>query len=257
MKHLAIVQIDDELNPVAASNQTASLLHSKLAGRKLISAPLVEWLVRRISEAELVDGIVVAMPDAPSYRELASLVPMDIPCHFSKKSTPLARLADASREYPSHSVVRVPLETPFCDPILIDQLLITALQHPGKDYIGYRLDDGCPVSQSCIGLFAEWIRSGALAKASSEIKSKTDPYRIDSSFLNYPDLFAIEMLPVPQSLNRADLRFSITDDEDWEQLLAIVDALGADALDWQEVVRIIDSQPTIRERMAQRNKLIA
>ncbi|GAA4440365.1 NTP transferase domain-containing protein [Bremerella cremea] len=257
MKNLAIVQIDDELSPLPATNNSAGLLPSKLAGRKLNAAPLIEWLVRRISEAELIDGIVVVMPDAPQYRELASLVPLDIPCHFSNKKTPLARLADASKEYPSEAIVRVPLETPFCDPILIDRLLTTAQGQPGADYIGFCLEGGCPASQSSIGLFTEWIRPAALAKANRELKSKSDSYRIDSSFLNYPDLFQLEMLPVPQSLNRDDLRFSVVDDEDWEHLLAIVDALGAEMLQWQDVVRIIDTQPTIRHRMAQRNKLIA
>ncbi len=257
MKNLAIVQIDDELMLAPGSAQDSSLLPSKLAARKLNSAPLVEWLVRRISEAELIQGIVVVMPDQPQYHELASLIPLDIPCLLSKKETPLARLADAAQQYPSESIVRVPLETPFCDPVLIDRLLITAAMHGDKDYVGYCLEDGCPASQSSIGLFSEWIRSSALAKAHREVKSKEDAYRIDSSFLNYPELFALEMIPVPDSLNRGDLRFSVANDEDWEELLAIVDALGAETLQWQDVVRIIDAQPPIRQRMAQRNRLIA
>jgi len=257
MKNLAIVQIDDEITLAPGSPQDTSLLPSKLADRKLNSVPVIEWLVRRISEAELIEGIVVVMPDAPQYRELVSRIPLDIPCHLSSKQTPLARLADAARQYPSDSIVRVPLETPFCDPVLIDRLLITAQMHGDKDYIGYCLEDGCPASQSSIGLFSEWIRSEALARANREVKSDADAYRVDRSFLNYPELFSLEMLPVPASLNRGDLRFSVANDEDWEELLAIVDALGAEALQWQDVVRIIDAQPPIRQRMAQRNKLIA
>ncbi|MHC2070385.1 glycosyltransferase family protein [Bremerella sp. T1] len=257
MKNLAIVQIDDEIALAPGTPTSSGILPSKLAARKLNSAPLVEWLVRRISEAELVDGIVVVMPDTQAYHDLAGLIPLDIPCHFSKKETPLARLADASKVYPSEAIVRVPLETPFCDPILIDQLLITAQRHGEKDYIGYNLEDGCPASQSSIGLFSEWIRSSALAKANAEVKANEDAYRVDTSFLNYPEMFSLEMLPVPDSLNRGDLRFSVSNDEDWEELLAIVDALGADALQWQDVVRIIDTQPTIRNRMAQRNNLVA
>lgn len=257
MKNLAIVQIDDEIVLAPGSPQDSCLLPSKLAARKLNSAPLIEWLVRHISEAELIEGIVVVMPDEPQYHELVSLIPLDIPCHLSKKDTPLARLADAARQYPSQSIVRVPLETPFCDPVLIDRLLITAQMHGDKDYVGYCLEDGCPASQSSIGLFAEWIRSAALAKANREVKSKADAYRVDSSFLNYPELFSVEMIPVPDSLNRGDLRFSVACDEDWEELLAIVDALGAETLQWQDVVRVIDAQPPIRQRMAERNKLIA
>ncbi|PQO29391.1 hypothetical protein DTL21_25335 [Bremerella cremea] len=257
MKHLAIVQIDDQLNLAPGEQRSDALAPSKLAGRKLAAKPLIEWLVRRVSEAELIDGIVVVMPDEPQYRELANLIPLDIPCHFSTKSTPLARLADASAEYPSSSVVRVPLETPFCDPVLIDRLLTTAQQHEKKDYIGYSMEDGSPACRSNIGLFAEWIRSSALAKAAREVKSVADSYHINSSFLDYPELFKQETLPVPKSLDRNDLRFSVGNEDDWEELLAIVDVLGTETLEWQDMVRVIDGQPTMRDRMAQRNRVIA
>ncbi|PQO38461.1 NTP transferase domain-containing protein [Blastopirellula marina] len=257
MKHLAIVQIDDQLNLAPGEQRSDGLAPSKLAGRRLAAKPLIEWLVRRVSEAELIDGIAVVMPDAPQYRELASLIPLDIPCHFSAKSTPLARLAEASAEYPSNSIVRVPLETPFCDPVLIDRLLTAALQHQQKDYIGYSLEDGSPACRSNIGLFAEWIRSSALAKAAREVKAKEDAFRINSSFLEYPELFQLETLPVPQSLNRNDLRFSVANEDDWEELLAIVDVLGTETPEWQDMVRIIDGQPTMRDRMARRNRVVA
>lgn len=255
MKHLAIVQIDDQLNLAPAQTRKNGLAPSRLAARKFAAKPLIEWLVRRISEAELVNGIVVVMPDAPEYRELAALIPADIPCHFSSKSTPLARLADASNEYPSHSIVRVPLETPFCDPILIDRLLVAAQRNNKTDYVGYSFEDGSPACQSNIGLFAEWVRSSALAKAAREIKSEADAYHISRSFLDYPELFAQETLPVPESLNRNDIRCSVSIEEDWEELLSIVDALDTEMIHWQDIVCILDHQPTIRSRMAERNNL--
>ena len=49
---------------------------------------------------------------------------------------PAVRKADAS------VVVRVSIERPFVDPVLIDRLLCDANAHPGTDYIGYVLGDG-------------------------------------------------------------------------------------------------------------------
>lgn len=256
MKNLAIVQIDDELCLADGGRSAERLAPSKLAGRKLAACSMVEWLVRRISEAELVNGILVVMPDAPKYRELAYLIPLDIPCFFSGKETPLARLADAVAEYPAEAIVRVSLETPFSDPVLIDRLLITAQGTSGADYVGFCREDGCPAASSHIGLFAEWIRTTALAKAAREVKSPAHEYQITRSFLDYPELFQVVMLPVPKSLDRADLRFSVSDDEDWEQVLAMVDLLGTDALQWQEMVRVIDHQPGLRARMARRNEMV-
>lgn len=257
MKNLAIVQIDDELTLADGGRPTAGLAPSKLAERKLAASSVVEWLVRRISEAELVNGVLVVMPDGPQYRELAQRVPLDVPCYFSTKGTPLARLADAVTEYPAEAIVRVSLETPFCDPVLIDRLLVAAQHTPKAEYIGFCREDGCPIASSHIGLFAEWIRCSALARAAREVKSPAHDYQINRSFLDYPELFQLEMLPVPKSLDRSDLRFSVTDDEDWEQLLAMIDALGTEDLEWQEIVRVIDHHPVLRARMARRNETVS
>ena len=72
-----------------------------------------------------------------------------------------------------------------------------------------------------------------------------------------PDLFSQKMLEVPPQLNRDDLRLAIHDEEDWEELQLILDALGPESLDWQYITSLLDRQPMIRARMAHRNRASA
>jgi len=257
LKHLAIVQIDDECSSGTTLPSGTTLSASAVAMRRLGGKSVVEWLVRRVSDALKVEGVIVVLPDSPDYLWVADLVPLDVPVHFSAKADPLARLADAVTEYPCESMVRVSPENPLCDPALIDRLLITAERNPGCDYIGHCLADGSPAYNSTIGLFGEWFRTASLIKAERESKAQADRYQVGRSMLAYPEIFSLRLLPVPGSLNREDVRLSITQDEDWENLLAILEAVGADQLDWQEVIQLIDHQPNLRNRMALMNQATA
>jgi spore coat polysaccharide biosynthesis protein SpsF len=243
LKHLAIVQIDDECGLGTSLSGSSTLPASAVAMRRLGGKSVVEWLVRRVSDAQQVEGVIVVLPEKPEYLWVADLVPLDVPVHFSKKADPLGRLVEAASEYPCESLVRVSPENPLCDPTLIDRLLITAQRNPNCDYIGYCLSDGSPAYNSSLGLFVEWFRTAALMKAERESKAPADRYQVGRSMLAYPDLFNLRLLPVPGSLNREDIRLSVTRDEDWEHLLAILEAVGADQLDWQEVIQLIDHQP--------------
>lgn len=254
MKTLAVVQIDNQLNLAEGRKPAAGSTPMELPRRRLAGKPLIEWLVRRISEAQHIQGILVVLPDTAEAREIADIVPTDIPCYFSNRTTPLARLVDAIREYPCESVVRVPIENPFSDPDLIDRLVLAARQDAGYDYVGYCLENGLPAVQSHIGLFADWISCEAIVRAYKEVKRQEDNFNICQSFLNYPDIFSMRLLPVPDTLDREDLRLSVQDSEDWETLLAIVDDLAMDEPQWQDVVRAIDRNPQMRSRMAERNQ---
>jgi len=53
------------------------------------------------------------------------------------------------------------------------------------------------------------------------------------------------------------LRLAIHDEEDWEELQQILDALGPESLDWQYITALLDRQPIIRARMKQRNRAAA
>jgi spore coat polysaccharide biosynthesis protein SpsF (cytidylyltransferase family) len=108
--------------------------------------------------------------------------------------------------------------------------------------------------QSQLGVFAEWCRGEAVLLANRLARREHE--RTDATrFLHtHPEIFAIRLFPVPVQLDRDDVRLAIRDEEDWEHVQLILDALGPESLDWQFITALLDRQPSIRERMASRNR---
>ena len=223
------------------------------ASRRLAGKPLVEWVVRRVTESLLLDRVVV-IADPQIEEAIRILTPRDVSVFVSRQHDRLARFAAAARQYDAHQLVRVGVDHPFVDPALIDRLICTANTHPGCDYIGYYSNDGRPAAQSRLGVFAEWCRSDAIFEANRLAVGDADRERVTRYLYSHPELFQLRLIPVPNRLDRHDVRLSIGGEEDWENAQIILDALGPDNLDWQQIAELLDSQPQIRHQMATLNQ---
>ncbi len=231
--------------------------HSPLAGmarRRFGGKSLLEWVVRRMSDADNLDGVVVLAGDDAFSRSLVSHVPADVRVFHAAETDSLGRFAAAVQHYQCSAAVRLAVSQPFVDPILIDRLLAQVAGGNTCDYASFAFADGRPVMQSKLGVFAEWCRGEAVLLANR--LARRDHERTDATrFLHsHPETFAIRLFPVPAQLDRDDVRLAIQDEEDWEHVQLILDALGPESLDWQFITALIDRQPTIRQRMARRNR---
>jgi spore coat polysaccharide biosynthesis protein SpsF len=223
-----------------------------LASRRLGGKPLLEWVVRRVTESLLLDRVIVVV-DRAMEDTVRALTPPDISIFVSRQPDMLGRFAAAARKFDAHQLVRVGLDNPFVDPALIDRLVCTANTHPGCDYIGYYSHDGQPAAQTTLGVFAEWARADAIFKAESLAEIDVDRQHATRYLYSHPELFQLRLIPVPTLLDRQDVRLSIGGEEDWENAQMILDALGPENLAWQEIAGLLDSQPRIRQQMATLN----
>jgi len=240
---LGIVEVGTKLAGTAAIG---------LESRRLGGKPLVEWVVRRVTESLLLDRVIV-VTDPRIEATVRSLTPRDIPVFASGQSDMLGRYTEAARAFHSHQVVRVGLENLFVDPALIDRLVCTANAHPGCDYIGYYSHDGQPVAQSNLGVFAEWAKADALFKANALATQSADRCCATRYLYSHPELFQLRLVPVPPELDRQDIRLAIGGEEDWENAQMILDALGPEQLAWQEIAGLLDTNPQLRHHMAALN----
>src|SRR5262249_7052098 len=119
------------LGIVQIPSSRASASARRLLARGLGGKPLLTWVVRRLSESERLAGVFAVANSAANRDALSSLLPADAPLAAQGEAHPLAAVAAALREYPAHAIVRVSLETPFVDPVLIDQLVSTAKASEG------------------------------------------------------------------------------------------------------------------------------
>jgi spore coat polysaccharide biosynthesis protein SpsF len=246
---LGIVEVQPAIEGLSDKSPLAGMARRRFGGKTLL-----EWVVRRMSDAERLDGVVVLAGDDSFSKSLVAHCPTDVRVFHATEADPLGRLAAAVRHFQSSAVLRLSVSQPFVDPILIDRLLALVASNHSCDYASFALADGRPVIESKLGVFAEWCRGEAVLLANR--LARHDHERADATrFLHsHPEIFAIRLFPVPGQLDRDDVRLAIQDEEDWEHVQLILDALGPESLDWQYITALIDRQPTIRERMARRNR---
>ena len=67
--------------------------------RRLGGKTLVEWVARRVSDCQRLDGVILLVGDSEIDRQIAELAPTDVPVFMSRQSDPLGRYAAAIDEY--------------------------------------------------------------------------------------------------------------------------------------------------------------
>lgn len=246
---LGIVEVQPAVAGLSEKSPLAGIARRRFGGKTLL-----QWVVRRVSDALRLDGVVVLTGDDPLSRSLAANCPADVHVFHSARTDPLGRFAAAIEHHQCRAAVRLNVGHPFVDPVLIDRLVDSVASGNTCDYASYCFADGRPVMQSKLGVFAEWCRGEAVLLA-DRLARKSEERRDATSFLySHPEIFALKLIAVPPQLDRDDLRLAIQNEEDWEDVQLILDALGPESLDWQLITALLDRQPTIRQRMATRNR---
>lgn len=224
------------------------------AARKLDGKSVLEWVVRRSTDSQQLDGVVVVTNNDPENSFVKNLVPLDVPVYVARQGDPLGQFAAVVKEYPARSVMRIQAQTPFVDPELIDRLVVTARAYGNADYVGYRLRDGRPAILAPVGLGVEWIRTTALWRADQEADCAEDRQEVTRYLYTHPERFQVHLVPAPPQIDRDDFRLAVALEEDWELTITIYEALGPERLDWHRIAHLLDHQPALRQRMQALNQ---
>jgi spore coat polysaccharide biosynthesis protein SpsF len=221
--------------------------------RKLGGKSILEWIVRRATDCQRLDAVVVLCSDGDD-ASVRLLVPPDVEVLSSGTRDPLAATVAVCKRLGAHALVHISADNPFLDPVLIDRLVSTADAHPNCDYIGYCLGDGRPAILTHLGVLAEWCSVAALQRASQAATAVGERCPVTAYLYGHPELFSVRLLPLPAELDREDVRFRINGEEDWEHAQVIYEALGHEDWDWRRVTELLHSQPALRNRMADLNR---
>ena len=224
------------------------------AMRMLGGRPLLDWVIRRVTDAMRLDGVIVVGCHTEARCELSRLVPSDVPVFFGEGDDALARFAKALEQFPAEGVVRVRGDNIFVDPGLIDRLITMAESDPDCDYASYCSRDGQPAILSPVSLYAEWFRASVLRRANRLARDPLDREHVTRYLYTHPEKFNVRLMPAPPAIDRDDVRLLVDMEEDWDHALAIFDALGPERLDWQRIAKLLDHQPALRSRMAALNR---
>jgi spore coat polysaccharide biosynthesis protein SpsF len=248
LKNLGIVEVTQQNSPLVNGRATAAV-------RRFAGQSLLEWVTRRMTDALLLDHVAVVASDSRCSQQLSDALPSDLSVfHCDAQHDAIARLAAVVRHYQPTAIVRVDLENPFVDPTMIDRLVSRAESYGFCDYMGYCSSRGGSFLLAKLGVLAEWCRADAVLLADQKATDLTERGHLTRFIYSRPDIFQLRLLPVPKPLDRNDLRLSLEVEEDWDHAQMILDALGPENLDWQQITHLLDEQPAIRERMAALNR---
>lgn len=221
--------------------------------RRLAGKSVLECVVRQLTDCELLEGVVVMTDQGENAKVVRPLSPVDVPIFVTEQEDTLACLVEALDAFRAEAVVFIGADWPFLDPTLIEQLIRAAESEPGCDYAAYQFMNEYFSAGRPFGLFPEWYRHSALIEAQGRALDEVHRQLPGCFFLDNQSEFVIEQLPAPPGLDRIDIRLTFDQEDDWENILAIHDALGSDDFDWRKLSNLLHHQPQIRQRMARLN----
>ena len=154
-------------------------------------------------------------------------------------------------------IVVVPANRPFVDPTLIDQLLSRATKTSECDYVGYASAGGDWQLPNQLGLAGEACHADTLRRLrrNADRLPSDDSGSIASWLEHAPGAYHLKFVPIPNELDRADLRFAVEDESDWDDAQMLCETVAEHDTEWQRVAQLVLANKDLRESMASRNEL--
>lgn len=235
LKHVGLIDID-----LARSSGADGRLLRKLGGKTLL-----ERAVRQVTDCQRLWRVAVLTTTAPANDPAAEAIPADVPVFRRPPSDSLARFAWAAEHYRADGLLRVSLQSPFVDSVLLDRLANTADEHGACDYICYCRGGERPTLQWPLGVVGEWCRSAAVQQAHRDAVDRAmraEPFRYIAA---HPEAFILRLLALPTELDRPDLWLRLDNEDDWDRAQAIYETLGPERLDWRQIVQLLEATPSL------------
>jgi len=213
--------------------------------RRIGGKTFLEWVVRQVTDCELLSNVIVLASTGPKGDLIRKLTPVDVEVFSSDADSTLAFLLQAQEHFGFKSCISVDSDWPFIDPILIDKVIQGAKVKTRCDYATFQFMNDIFSSESPYILFPEWYSSDALLQASHEVENETHSQFPGTFFLDNHDKYAVEMLPTPENFHWKSPRHTVRNEEDWDEVVDLFDALHLDVFDYRKVASLIDNHAKI------------
>ncbi len=244
---VAVIDLGDFSRPGMEAAAT------RYAARRIGGQPLVVRMARRISDCTLVTEVVIVGSNIPSSlltSGIAGFATINLPtCHISE------RLCNVVDRFGVDWVFVVPGNQPFVDSALIDQLLSRALKSTECDYVGYASNVGDSRRISNLGLAGEACHSDTLRRLrrNADRLPADEIGSIASCLQHAPGVYQLKFVPLPDALDRADLRFAIENEIDWDDAQLLCETVSQEDAEWQQIAQVVMANEDLRASMANRN----
>lgn len=184
--------------------------------------PLLEWVLRRVAHATLVDQVILATSTKTEDDPLEDLATeLGIRVFRGSETDVLARLASAASATDADAVIRVCADNPFIDPGELDRLV--------RDYRANICDYACNHQDRLGSGYADGFGAEILSnKLFQELALNTHEKRHREHATLYiwenPEQFTMCAVPAPKDLASPELRFDVDSPQDLEYLRHLIGA---------------------------------
>ncbi len=226
--------------------QVVAIIQARLGStrlpRKVLSpiggVPMLEHVVRRVSEARSVNQVVVATTVSSRDDAIVSLC-QDRGWSVSRGSEDdvLARYHAAAQSHGADVIVRVCSDCPLVDPELIDDVVGALQDRPELDYVANNL----PPRTYPIGLDLEAFRRSALETAHGEDRDPALREHVTSYIRQNTDRF--EILGLSHTEDLSSHRWTVDVPEDLMLIERVYQEMGGDPGPWRTIVELCEAHP--------------
>ncbi len=198
---------------------------SRLPGKSLMplaGAPLVARILERVSRCEMLDEVVLAIPDTPGDSALGELAgPFGVKVFAGSEDDLLERYYQAALQYDADIVGRLPADNCTPEPAEIDRI---AEFHRGRGARGFSSNLASVMgSQYPDGIGAEMFDFSLLAEAHARCRDPKLREHVHLNFFDYESQTAVDpdWCPVlaprcPESFRRPDIVLDVNTLEQYE-----------------------------------------
>ncbi|MCL2349672.1 MAG: NTP transferase domain-containing protein [Planctomycetaceae bacterium] len=220
------------------------------ACRMLGGKTVLEWVVRQMTDSERLDGVIVITDESEENKFVKQRTPLDVPVFtVAPDGDTLKAVTLALEVFPAEHCVFIGLDWPLIDSSLVDRLILAAELNPFGEYAAFHFENSvCSIKGRPTGMFAEWYDVKALHRANR----KAD----DPMYRRYPGMYFIEqskntltLIPAPKQFDRDDIRWTVENEDDWENIVTLFESIDADNIQWHRIAETLLHQPHLQAEM--------
>lgn len=207
--------------------------------KKIKGVPLLEWQLRRVKLAKMVDKTVVATGAGPLNDPIEKLCKkVDVYCFRGSEDDVLDRFYACSRQYPEYKIiVRLTGDCPLTDPGVID-FLVTFFKKNTFDYVS---NVGSKMETFPDGLDVEVFSAEALAEAAKGATRPSDREHV-TPWIKRSKKLTKHFPPAPYDFSH--IRLTVDEPEDFEVVQYIIESAHISD-EYPTLISILTKRPDV------------
>ncbi len=138
-------------------------------------------------------------------------------CFRGDEHNVLKRFVDCANRFEFTTVIRICADNPFLDMDFMQEIIDAHLTSKA-DYTSFCTSEQLPVIKTHYGVFCELVELKALKQVLNNTSEQLYLEHVTNYIYTHPELFKLNLLPIPPFLEEVKMRLTLDSLEDWEIL---------------------------------------